>query len=303
MVADLDLVVVGGGPAGVSAVLWARALELRFLALDVGDSIGGQLHRVHNRVADYPGLDGANGEAIARAFAEQLERRDIAFRTGSAVEALDAAARTVTVAGERIDAGSIVLATGVRRRRLGVPGEAELAGRGVCPSASKYASEFAGRRVLVVGGGDAALEEALILARACEHVTLAHRGDRFRARPDFRVRVAADPRIDVLMETSLRAIEGRERVERALLDTGGHGCELAVEGVFICVGVEPNSELARDQVDLDDQGYVIADVRGRTSAVGVYVVGDVRSGSSWTIAGAVGDGAAAVKDVSRRLSG
>ena len=301
--ADLDLIVVGGGPAGLSAALWAWDLRLSFVAFDAGPVPGGQLHRVYNKVADYPGLEARDGAGIARAFADHLARHAVEVRRSSAVESVDAAAGVVVAGGERFAASFVVLATGVRKRRLGVPGEAELLGRGVCPSASKYAPEFAGKRVVVVGGGDAALEEALILAETCELVTLVHRGSEFRARPDFRARVAAHPRVRVLFGTRILAIEGRERVEGAVLDSEPGGPPVAVEGVFVCAGVEPNVELVRGQVELDRAGYVVTDVRGRTTADRLYAAGDVRAGSSWTIAGAVGDGAAAVKDVSRRISG
>jgi thioredoxin reductase (NADPH) len=301
-VPDLDLVIVGGGPAGIAAALWAWDLKLRFAALDAGREPGGQLHRVYNQVADYPGVEAADGAGIARAFAEHLARHRVELRAGVAAERLDAESGAVEAGGVRLVARFVLLATGVRRRALGVPGEAELAGRGVCPSATRHAGEFAGRRVLVAGGGDAALEEALILAEVCDRVTLAHRGASFRARPDFRARVAAHPRIEVLFGAELRAIVGDGRVEGVRLNRAAADETLAVEGVFVCVGVEPNSEIARGQLGLDPAGYVVTDVRGRTSADRVYAAGDVRAGSSWTIAGAVGDGASAVKDVSRRLS-
>jgi thioredoxin reductase (NADPH) len=217
------------------------------------------------------------------------------------VTRIDAERCEVEADGETLASRYLLLATGVRRRTLGIPGEAELAGRGVAPSASRYAEDFRGERVLVVGGGDAAFEEALILARVCEHVTLAHHGDRFRARPDFRERVAADPRIELVTGVRLEAIEGDERVEGALLG-GAEPRTLDVAGVFICVGVQPNSELVAGHVERDGAGYVLVDARQRTTCDRVYAAGDVCAGSSLTVAAAVGQGAAAVKDVSRRIA-
>jgi thioredoxin reductase (NADPH) len=299
---DLDLVVVGGGPAGISAAIWAHTLHLRYAVLDAGATPGGQLHRVYNTIVDYPGVEPGDGSALAGRFAAHLDRLGVEVRSGSRVAAVDVAARAVEVDGARLDAAYLLLATGVRRRRLGVPGEAEFVGRGVSPSASKFAHLFRGRRVLVVGGGDAALEEALILADGCERVTLAHRSDRFRGRDDFRERVEAHPRIDVLVGAELEAIEGEGEVERARLRVGSTSSVLDVAGVFICVGVEPATDLVAGQLDLDERGFVRVDATQRTSADGVYAAGDVCSGSSWTIAAAVGEGAAAVKDVQRRLS-
>lgn len=298
--ADRDVIVIGAGPAGLSAAAWAHTLELDYLALDAATALGGQLHRVHNRVVDYIGVSASNGAELAAAFARHAGALGVRISTSVEVARVDVANRTVeTAAADRFAARRLVIATGVRRRKLGVPGEADFVGRGVSPSASKFAELFRDQPVLVVGGGDAAFEEALILARVCTRVTLAHRSDRFRARRDFRERVAADPKIDVLAGVELEAIEGTDRVERVRLG----GRELDVAGVFICAGIEPNTELVAGQVELDDRGYVAVDSRQRTSAEGVYAVGDVTAGSSLTIAAAVGEGAAAVKDIQRRLGG
>lgn len=299
----LDVAIVGAGPAGISAAIWAETLELRYAAFEGAEAPGGQLHRVFNAVVDYPGVEPGDGAALAGRFAAHLERVGARVRCGIRVEVVDAAAGVVVAGGERVAARFLLLATGVRRRRLGVPGEAEYVGRGVSPSASRYAGLFRGKRVLVVGGGDAAFEEALILAEGCEHVTLAHRGASFRAREDFVARAEAHPRIAILTGATLEAIEGGDSVERARLAAGAAQFTLDVAGVFVCVGVEPSSELVRGQLELDERGYVRVDSRGRTSSPSVYACGDVCSGSSWTVAAAVGEGAAAVKDIQRRLVG
>jgi thioredoxin reductase (NADPH) len=299
---DLDVLVVGAGPAGISAALWAHTLELSYAVLERGETPGGQLLRVYNKVVDYAGLPAADGAALAERFRDHLASVGARIETGAGVAVVDVAARSIeTAAGDRHTARHLVLATGVRRRTLGVPGEAEFVGRGVSPSASRYAHLFRGQRVLVVGGGDAAFEEALILARVCERVTLAHHSDRFRARADFRERVMADPRVEVLTGVTLEAIEGNERVERARLAGPGGPVARDVAGVFVCAGVVPNTDLVEGQLDLDDRGYVRTDARLRTSVDGVYAAGDVCSGSSLTIAAAVGQGAAAIKEIQRRL--
>ncbi len=301
--ADVDVAIVGGGPAGISAAVWAHTLRLRYAAFDAGGAPGGQLHRVFNPVVDYLGVEDApDGARLARRFSSHLEAVGAAIRRSARVTAIDVASGVVEADGGRVAARFLVLATGVRRRTLGVPGEADVVGRGASPAASRYANDFRGRATLVVGGGDAAAEEALILAEVCDRVALAHRGDELRARPDFRARIAAHPRIAVMARTELEAIDGEPGVERARLRGPDGPVELGVAGVFVCVGVVPNSELVAGALALDRAGYVVADARQRTSHERTYAAGDVCAGSSLTIAAAVGQGAAAVKDVQRRIA-
>jgi thioredoxin reductase (NADPH) len=299
----VDLLVIGAGPAGMSAALWARRLDLEALVLDAGDRPGGQLWRIPGPVPDYPGLEPTLGADVAARFAASLAATDVSVRTGAVVERLDAVQATVELAGgERLSARFLVLATGVRPRRLGVPGESDVVGRGPAPVAYRHAPAFAGRRVLVVGGGDAALEEALLLAPVAEHVTVAHRGDRLTARPAFVDAVRRDPRIELRLGQRLVAILGDADVSGAELETTEGRIVIPVQGVFVCAGVQPNSELVRGQVDLDAAGFVRTGPMQRTSADRVYAVGDVCSGAALSIAAAVGQGATAVKDIQRRLA-
>jgi thioredoxin reductase (NADPH) len=301
--ADAEVVIVGAGPAGLSAALWAHTLGLRYVVVEAAPAAGGQLYRVYNPVVDFLGSEGASdGADLARRFMAHVGAAGVRLRTGAVATAVDVARRTVALGGERVAGDFLVLATGVRRRTLGVPGEADVVGRGLSPAAARYAGEFRGRSVLVVGGGDAAFEEALILAEVCERVTLAHRGDAARARPDFRDQATAHPRIEILARTALAAIEGDATVERARIVGPDGERAVDVAGVFVCAGVAANAELVAGQLDLDERGYVVVDSRQRTSADRVYAAGDVCAGSSLTIAAAVGQGAAAVKDVQRRIA-
>lgn len=300
---ELDVVIIGAGPAGMSAAIWAANLKLRHVAIDRGPTVGGQLHRVFNKIADYPGFEGGVGEDLAERFLAQALDVGVNLETGTAVLTVDCANGVVATNERTYLAASLVIATGVTRRTLGIPGESDFVGRGLSPSASKYAGEFVGKSVVVVGGGDAACEEALILARACSRVTLIHRSDSFpRVRRDFRERVAQNASIDVLTNSSLLAIEGGDRVESVRITKNGHEVRMPVDGVFICVGVEPASTLVRSQLDVDQCGAIVVDSRQRSSIRNVYAVGDVCANSSLTIASAVGQGAAAVKDIQRRLS-
>ncbi len=300
-VRERDVVIIGAGPAGIAAAMWAHTLGLEYSVFDREGAPGGQLHRVYNRIVDYPGMVMPDGAALAGRFAEHLSELAVRIECGVSIERIDVRERTVWTAGGATRGACLILAMGVRRRTLGIPGEAEYVGRGVSPSASRYAREFAGRSVLVVGGGDAAFEEALILAEVCRHVTVVHRRDVFLARQDFRERVAGAANITVLANASLAAIEGDEAVERAIVETDRGTQAIDVAGVFVCAGVVPNTELVQGQVALDAKGFVVVGTDRRSSVEAVYAAGDVCSGSSWTIAGAVGDGAAAVKDIQRKL--
>lgn len=299
---SLDVVIVGAGPAGISAAIWAHTLKLRFAIVESAAVAGGQLLRVYNRVVDYAGMPSENGAALAERLRGHAGELGVAIRTGASVSSVDLERGVLKVDDAEVESRFVVLATGVRARSLGIPGEAAFVGRGVSPSASRYAEQFRDRRVLVVGGGDAAFEEALILAGVCREVTLVHRSATFSARADFRERVASDPRIHVIEFAELIEIEGADHVERVRLQVRGEGSALDVDGVFICAGVEPNSELVADQVEFDARGYVAVDTRMRSSNSLLYAVGDVRSGSSLTIAAAVGEGATAIKDIQRRLT-
>ena len=299
---SLDVAIVGAGPAGISAAIWAHTLKLRYVVLDSAPVAGGQLLRVYNRVVDYAGVPSANGAELAGRLRGHADEIGVSIRTDAAVSAIDLDRGVLRIEDAEIETRYVVLATGVRARVLGIPGEAAFVGRGVSPSASRYADQFRDRRVLVVGGGDAAFEEALILANVCREVTLIHRSAKFSARADFRARVKADSRIRVIEFGELLEIGGADRVERVRLKVHGVDSSLDVDGVFICAGVEPNAELVADQVAVDDRGYVKVDTQMRSSHSRLFAVGDVRSGSSLTIAAAVGEGATAIKDIQRRLT-
>lgn len=297
-----ELLVVGAGPAGVSAALWARALELDVLLLDGAPAPGGQLHAVHFHPQDVPGFEQGDGPALAAAYARQLAAASVPLRTDCLAIGIRPAGAFTAVelaGGEWIEAAAVLVASGVRRRRLDVPGEREFDGRGVSYSANRDRDSLAGRRVAVVGGGDAAFENALLLSRAGSDVTLLVRGT-VRARPEFRARVAADERIRVVERACVTAIEGDERI-RALRVMGGPGgssppeeTELAVEGVVIKVGVVPNSEWCRSSIICDEEGFLRVDERLATSMRHVWAAGDVTRPHPPSIPVAIGQGAQAV---------
>lgn len=298
-----DLLVVGAGPAGVSAALWALTLGLRPLVIESGPSPGGQLQHIHFQPVNFAGVPAGDGPAIAATLAAQLAGAAIETRCGvSAVAVEPAAAAIRTTAGERLAAHAVLVTTGVRRRRLDVPGERELEGRGVSFSATQDRARFAGEDVAVAGGGDAAFENALLLASVGARVTLIVRG-RPRARREFRERVAADPRIEVLEDTGIAAIEGGDRV-RALKLEGPRGAfALPVAGLVIKVGVIPNTEWLAGMVERDADGYVPVDEHFATSHPHLWAAGEVTRPAVAGFAVAIGQGALAAGAIRSSLRG
>jgi thioredoxin reductase (NADPH) len=199
---------------------------------------------------------------------------------------------------------AIILATGVRPRSLGLPGEKELAGKGMIESATRDRDLVAGHDVCVVGGGDAAVENALLLAEVCPTVTLVHRGRKLRARREFVQRLQPNHAVTVFTESVLTRIIGDDHLEAVEIQRkdGLKPFQLAVRGLLIRIGVEPNTELVREQLQLDQKGYVAVNSEQETSAPMVFAIGDVSNPAAPTISGATGAGATAAKVIAARLS-
>lgn len=298
---DLDLVIIGAGPAGLSAAVVAQALKLRAVVLEAGEKPGGQILRNPTPILDCPGLEAPTGMVLADELMAHLARLGGQVRTGGRATRVNAASGEVEAAGELLRARFLLLATGARPRTLGVPGESGALGRGPWPAARRYGHLYRGRTALVVGGGDVALEEAALFAQVCERVILVHRREQLGGRPDFRAAVAAQPTIEIMTETTLLAIEGDPEVEGARLKGPEGVVRVEADGVFICAGLAPNGELVEGQADTDAQGFLITDGNQRTSAPRLYAAGDVCSGSAWSVAAAIGQAAIAVKDMERRI--
>jgi len=302
---DPELLIVGAGPGGVTAALRARSLDLAVELLDAGEGPGGQLHVMHFHPHDVPGFEAGDGAALAAVYARQLAAAGVPLRARSVARALEPLAGGAVVrleGSEARRAQAVLIATGVRRRRLDVPGERELEGRGVSSSATRDRERFAGRRVVVVGGGDAAYENALLLAAAGSAVTLLVRGQP-RSRAEFRARVAAEPRIRVRERTALVAIEGDQGVQSVRWRGPEGEVREAADGVVVKIGVVPNTEWCRGAVALDADGYVRVDAGLATSAEWVWACGDVTRPQPPSVAVAMGQATQAVAAIRARLRG
>jgi thioredoxin reductase (NADPH) len=300
-----DVVIIGAGPAGLSAALWCDELGLDTLVLEQGAEVGGQLLSVFNPIGNYPGVRTENGREMRDLFARQTADADFDLWTGVEIESVDLRARRIALrSGEQLQAIAIIIATGVRRRRLGIPGEAELLGRGVVESATRDRDLLAGKDVCVVGGGDAAAENALMLAAVCPTVTIVHRGKAMRARREFVDRLKGEHCITLFKEAEVRRIIGAEEVEGVEIMRSGalKSFQMAVRGVLVRIGVEPNTELFREQLHTDERGYIVVTGEQETSVGNVFAAGDVSNPLAPTISGAAGAGATAAKVIAARLN-
>ena len=300
-----DVIIIGAGPAGLSTAFWCDELGLDTLVLEQAEQVGGQLHRVYNPINNYLGLKVRNGAELLERFTADVDSAEFDLWTQTSITSVDLKAKRVSLAsGEEIQSIALVIATGVRPRELGVPGEKEFVGKGMIESGARDRELFAGQDVCVVGGGDAAVENALLLAEICPTVTLVHRGKKLRARREFTEQLQAKHCITVFTEAVLTRIMGQDRVEAVEIQRkqGLKPFQLAVRGVLIRIGVEPNTQLFREQVETDESGYIVVNSRQETNVPMVFAVGDVSNPVAPTISSATGAGATAAKLIASRLN-
>ena len=300
-----DVIIIGAGPAGLSTAFWCDELGLDTLVLEQAEQVGGQLHRVYNPIENYLGLKAHSGQELLEHFTKDVDSADFDLWTQVDIESVDLKARRISLrSGEELQTIAIVVATGVRPRELGVPGEKEFIGKGVIESGARDRQLFAGKDVCVVGGGDAAVENALLLAEVCATVTVVHRGKKLRARREFAERLQPNNCITVFTESVLTRILGDEEVEAVEIQRkeGLKPFQLAVRGVLIRIGVEPNTELFREQLEADEKGFVTVNSQQETSVQMVFAVGDVSNPIAPTISSATGAGATAAKVIASRLN-
>jgi thioredoxin reductase (NADPH) len=292
-----DVIVIGSGAAGLSAALWCDELGFETLVLESEPEIGGQLLWVYNSIENHLGtIHADNGRELRDLFAKQIEAREFKLRIKANVESVDLARKTVFLAnGEELQTKSLILATGIRRRKLNILGEDKFVGKGILRSGKLDQDWALGKNVAVIGGGDAAAENALILSEVAKKIYLIHRGKEFRARKEFLEKIRQNSRIEILLETETRKFLGQDRVEAIKLQKkdSAKAFQIDVEAILIRIGVEPNSEIARGQIELDSKGYIKIDNNCETSMENVFAVGDVANPLAPTVSSAVGMGATA----------
>ena len=304
--ATYDLIIVGGGPAGLCAAMYAGRGMLRALTIERG-ATGGELLNT-DLIEDYIGFESVKGWELAQKFTEHAKKfgAEIATDTVERVrKAADGLFDVVTARGRTYRAPAVILTAGGTPVKLGVPGEKEYAGKGVSYCAVCDGAFFKGEVLAVVGGGDAAVEEADYLTRYASKVYIVHRRDRLRASRILQERVFANPKIEVVWNKKVNQIVGTEKgiAHLDMEDTvTGARSQLQVSGVFIFIGFKPNSGLVEGHFEHDEGGYFITDERMMTSIPGLFAAGDVRSQLTRQITTAVGDATTAAIAVEKYLT-
>jgi thioredoxin reductase (NADPH) len=300
---NLRVLILGSGPAGLSAALYAARADLEPVVL-TGMEMGGQVSLTYV-VENYPGFpDGIGGQEMVELFKKQAERfgARIEFDTATEVDLSQRPFRVRTYAKEYF-ADVLIVSTGATPRHLNIPGEKELTGRGVSYCATCDGWFFKEKDVIVVGGGDSALEEGLFLTRYAKNVTIVHRRDELRAGPILEKRARENKKIKFVMDTVVTEIMGDEAVKAVRFKNvkSSEECDQPADGIFIFIGHDPNTQLFQGQLDMDDRGYLKTDMLMQTNVPGVFVGGEVGDPHFRQVITSAGMGAAAAMQAGRYL--
>ena len=298
-----ELIILGSGPAGLSAAIYARRAELDVLVIEKNAMSGGQVLNTYED-DNYPGLPGINGFDMGMKFREHADGLGVPFVSDeiTGIEKIETGYRLTGTSGS-YETETLIIATGATHRKLGLAREEELTGRGVSYCATCDGAFFRGRDVVVVGGGDVAVEDAIFLARMCRRVYVVHRRDELRAAKSLQARLFAMENVEMVWDSVSCEITGEDLVDGLVVENvkTGEKRRLEVDGIFVAVGILPDSGLAAGLAELDESGYIRAGEDGVTSAPGLFAAGDVRTKPLRQIVTAVSDGANCVTSVERYL--
>jgi thioredoxin reductase (NADPH) len=303
MAESFDVIIVGAGPAGLSAAIYASRARLRTLVLD--ESVpGGQMKTTH-KVSNYPGFpEDVKGADLAKAFSTQAERFGAKIRRAVEITAHDLTGPVKTFEldeEEHVAAPAVIIATGAKPRELGVPGESKYRGRGISYCATCDGAYFDGKEIHVIGGGNSAVEESLFLTQFAKKVTIIHQFDHFQAEPMTAAEALENPKIEVIWDSEPRAFLGENQLDKLRIENvkTKEVRELATDGVFVFVGYVPRTDLVKGVVKMNQWGYVETGEDMSTDVPGVYVAGDIRSKRFRQITTAVADGTIAALAVQK----
>lgn len=298
---EYDVIIIGGGPAGLTAAIYTARNRMRTLLVETG-MWGGQINNTEH-IENFPGFpEGIDGMQLGSLMLQQAEKFGLEKLTGevTGIEIKDGKKLVKTTEGDFIT-DYVIIAAGSRRQKLNVRGERELSGKGVSYCATCDAAFFRDKPVAVVGGGNAAVSEALHLARFASSVTLIHRRDQLTAQEILQERAFGEPKIKVLWGTTVEEIEGDKFVTGIKLKNvkTGEMSKLEVSGIFVSIGSTPAASYAQGMLNMDKYGYIITDMKMETNVPGIFAVGDIRAESARQAITAAGDGATAAIYIER----
>ena len=299
------VIIIGSGPAGLTAALYTARAMLDPLVI-LGSQVGGQIG-ITNEVENYPGFpDGLTGPELVELMQRHAERFGARYEFDEVVEVdlTKGSPFYVKTYGNEYMADAVIITAGASPKRLGIPGEEEFIGRGVSYCATCDGFFFRGKDVVVIGGGDSALEEGLFLTKFADKVEIIHRRDELRAGPTLQRRAFANKKISFVWNTEVDEVVGNGTVQSIKTSNNltGDEKEMKTDGVFVFIGHYPNSQLFAGQIEMDEHGYIITDELMRTSVPGVFAAGEIQDPIYRQIATSVGQGTAAAMQVERWLS-
>ena len=302
-----DVGIIGSGPAGLSAAIYAKRANLSAVVIEKEYEGTGQIAE-SGRVDNYLGMPGISGYDLGETFREHAVKLEVEFleQEVTRIQKEESGQFQMTFSDSSvIESKTVIYAAGASPRRADIPGEKEYVGKGVSYCATCDGAFFRKKITAVVGGGDVALEDAIFLARLCEKVYVIHRRDEFRGAKSLQKRLMELPNVEILWDTVPEEICGTEKVEtlKLLNKKTGEKRDLAVDGVFVAVGITPNSEEFKGSVDMDPAGYIAAGEDGKTNVPGIFAAGDVRTKALRQVVTAVADGANCVASVEQYLYG
>jgi len=304
----VDVLIIGGGPAGISAAVWCKRLGVECLLLEEQGQLGGQLFTIYNEIIDYPGIQAENGIEMQRKMVQHFIDMGCLYEVNTKVISIDERSKTVKVnqqeTEKEIGYTYLILATGSSQRKLGVPGEQQMMDRGEVYSASADGERLKGKRVALIGGGDRAFEGAHLLASKAKEVYLIHRSTHFKAREQYVEKVLSDPGIKVITDTEVTAIHGKHHVTSIDLKSKNRECKnLSVDAVLIRLGIAPNVELIKEKVTTTQSGLIVINEVHQSSNPYIYAIGDACTTPLFSsISSSAGQGAIVAKHLSSLLN-
>jgi thioredoxin reductase (NADPH) len=300
-----DVIIIGSGPAGLAAALYAGRAELETIIIEKAPISGGQIINTYE-VDNYPGIPGISGFELGTKFREHCDRMNMKFITGevTTLTVEDSIKKVILDNGSNYLSKTVIIATGANPRKLGVEGEERLSGLGVSYCATCDGAFFRNKVTAVIGGGDVAVEDAIFLARLCKKVYVIHRRNEFRAARSYINKLVSLENVEIIWDSVIEDIQGKEQVEKIKVKNlkSEDSKELDVDGIFIAVGNMPNSHVYKGIINMDTNGYILASENCETNIPGVFAAGDIRTKELRQIITAASDGANSITAVEKYLN-